>query len=83
MVSRGCWGCCALPVAWWLKRAWRESRLVWGGALSLLPGALVICMLPRALVQQNSGQAGVAHVCAERGGVACGGFRAPKPLLAY
>ena len=39
-----------------------------GGVLSTGPGACVICMLPWALVQQNSCQVGVVHVCAERGG---------------
>ena len=40
-----------------------------GEVLSTGPGACVICMLPWALVQQNSCQAGVVHgVCAEQGG---------------
>ena len=39
-----------------------------GEVLSTGPGACVICMLPWALVQQNSCQAGVVHICAERGG---------------
>ena len=39
-----------------------------GEVLSTGPGACVICMLPWALVQQNSCQAGVVHICAESGG---------------
>ena len=39
-----------------------------GEVLSTGPGACVICMLPWALVQQNSCQAGVVHICAEWGG---------------
>ena len=38
-----------------------------GEVLSTGPGACVICMLPWALVQQNSCQAGVVHICAEWG----------------
>ena len=39
-----------------------------GEVLSTGPGACVICMLPWALVQQSSCQAGVVHICAEWGG---------------
>ena len=39
-----------------------------GEVLPTGPGACVICMLPWALVQQSSCQAGVVHICAEWGG---------------
>ena len=51
-----------------------------GEVLSTGPGACVICMLPWALVQQNSCQAGVVHICAERGGgAAVEPAASPKP----
>ena len=54
-----------------VAREWKQGlagAVGKGEVLSTGPGAVVICMLPWALVQQSSYQAGVVRICAERGG---------------